>query len=39
MKKKTFGPWRHGLVVLSPSAILETGDMDREIESRQGIGW
>jgi hypothetical protein len=30
---------QRGLVVLSPSAIKETGAMGREIESRQGFGW
>jgi hypothetical protein len=32
-------PWRRGLVVSSPPTTEETGAMDREIESRQGIAW
>jgi hypothetical protein len=32
--------WRRVYLVLSsPPATEETGAMDREIESRQGIGW
>jgi hypothetical protein len=30
-------PWRRGLVVSSPPATEETGDMGREVDSRQGI--
>jgi hypothetical protein len=30
---------RRGLEASSPLATEETGSMDREVESRQGIGW
>jgi hypothetical protein len=35
----TYLPWRCGLGVPSTPATEDTGAMDREIESRQGIGW